>query len=123
MEQSSPLKSKKRRITGGGYNLVTGFDDPANVLLSDEVEKESDDEDDEMMNHLHPSSSGLMTGHQQQQAGVRFQKHLQDSQQQYIIRPLVNNQLSKLSRTSLLSSCRSMEFCYADERYIFPLSY
>ena len=69
-----------------------------------------DDEDDVLFN----------TG---QQSSVRFQRHRNAAQQQghHSIRPLINSQLlqhphHRLSRTSLLSSCKSMDFGYADER-------
>lgn len=68
-----------------------------------------DDEDDVLFN----------TG---QQSSVRFQRHRNAAQQgHHSIRPLINSQLlqhphHRLSRTSLLSSCKSMDFGYADER-------
>lgn len=126
MEHSTSKSSRAGRKGGNDESL--GFDDPANVLLSEPERESDDDEDDEdvllMMNRLPPI--GLIG-----QQGVRFQKHHQDRHQpsgrldsQQYIRPLVNNQLlqqqhqlSRLSRNSLLSSCRSMDFCYADERY------
>ena len=58
--------------------------------------------------------------------GVRFQQRRRRNQQSHhhhSIRPLINSQLlqshpqHRLSRASLLSSWKSMDFGYADERY------
>lgn len=52
--------------------------------------------------------------------GVRFQQQRVYTDSHQHIKPLVNSQLlqphHRLSRNSLLSSCKSMDFCYTDER-------
>lgn len=104
-------QTKIQRQNGGRdeYSLVS-FDDD----LETEKDRENDEDDDILQSHRWPTNG----------QGVRFQHHQEqrahlDSQQ--YIKPLVNSQLlqshhHRLSRTSLLGSCKSVDYCYADER-------